>query len=216
MASTNAPLRLAVLLSGQGRGSTLQAFLDAAAAGRLPAQVAVVLSTTPGTPAIARARAAGVPALELEVHDVPDGEALDARLLEALAPFQPDLICLTGFMRRLGSRFCQTYRWRILNSHPALIPAFCGKGMYGHHVHEAVLAYGVKVSGCTIHFVNEEYDAGPVVTQRCVPVCEDDTPATLAARILPEEHQAYVEAIRLFAEGRLRVVGRRVEVLGAK
>jgi phosphoribosylglycinamide formyltransferase-1 len=116
-------------------------------------------------------------------------------------------------MRRLGARFCAAYRWRILNSHPALIPAFCGKGFYGHHVHEAVLAYGAKVSGCTIHFVNEEYDAGPIIVQRCVPVLEDDTPEGLAARVLPEEHQAYMQAITLFAEGRLRVAGRRVEIL---
>jgi len=119
-------------------------------------------------------------------------------------------------MRKLGPRFCAAYRWRIMNQHPALIPAFCGQGHYGHHVHEAVLAYGAKVSGCTIHFVNEEYDAGPIITQTCVPVLEDDTPESLAARILPEEHKAYVRAITLFAEGRLRVVGRRVEVISSE
>lgn len=216
MASDTAPTRLAVLLSGKGRGSTLQAFLDAAAAGSLPARVVVVVSTTPGTPAIARARAAGVPTVELDVLGVPDGSALDARLLETLAPHAPDLVCLTGFMRKLGPDFCQAYRWRIMNSHPALIPSFCGKGLYGHHVHEAAIAYGVKVSGCTIHFVNEEYDAGPIITQRCVPVREGDTADTLAARILPEEHQAYIQAIRWFCEGRLRVNGRRVEILGAE
>jgi phosphoribosylglycinamide formyltransferase-1 len=210
---TSAPVRIAVLLSGKGRGSTLQAFLDASAAGRLPAKVVAVVSTTPGTPAIARARQAGIPTVELDARGVPDGDDLDQRLLEALAPHAPDVICLTGFMRRLGARFCAAYRWRILNSHPALIPAFCGKGLYGRHVHEAVLAYGAKVSGCTIHFVNEEYDAGPIIVQRCVPVLEDDTPESLAARVLPVEHQAYVQAITLFAEDRLRVSGRRVEIL---
>lgn len=214
MISTAAPVRIAVLLSGKGRGSTLQAFLDASAEGRLPAKVAVVVSTTPGTPAIERARNAGVPTIELAVRDVPDGDALDARILEALEPHAPDLVCLSGFMRKLGSRFCTAYRWRIMNQHPALIPAFCGKGHYGHHVHEAVLAYGAKVSGCTIHFVDEEYDAGPIIVQRCVPVEERDTPQSLAARILPEEHAAYIQAITLFAENRLRVCGRRVEVIG--
>lgn len=214
MVSTSAPARVAVLLSGKGRGSTLQAFVDASAEGRLPAKVVVVVSTTPGTPAIERARSAGVPTVELAVRDVPDGDALDGRILEALEPYTPDLVCLTGFMRKLGERFCAAYRWRIMNSHPALIPAFCGQGLYGHHVHEAVLAYGAKVSGCTIHFVNEEYDAGPIIVQKCVPVQEGDTPQSLAARILPEEHAAYIQAITLFAEGRLRVVGRRVEVIG--
>lgn len=212
MAPGKSPLRLAVFLSGKGRGSTLQAILDASAAGRLAAQVVVVVSTTGGTPAISRAREAGIPALELDVRGILDGDPLDQRLLNVLEPYAPDLICLTGFMRKLGSRFCAAYRWRIMNSHPALIPAFCGRGLYGHHVHEAVIAYGSKVSGCTIHFVNEEYDAGPVIVQRCLPVMEDDTPETLAARILPEEHTAYIQAIQWFAEGRLQVVGRRVVV----
>lgn len=215
MASGKPPLRLAVLLSGKGRGSTLQAFLDASAAGRLAAQVAVVVSTTEGTPAIERARGAGVPAFVLSTKGIPDGDELDERLLDALQPFEPGLICLTGFMRKLGPRFCEAYRWRIMNSHPALIPAFCGRGLFGHHVHDAVVSYGAKVSGCTIHFVNEEYDAGPIIVQRCVPVRDDDTPDALAARILPEEHTAYLQAIQWFAEGRLSVVGRRVIVSGA-
>jgi phosphoribosylglycinamide formyltransferase-1 len=216
MDSGNGRTRLVVFVSGKGRGTTLQAILDASRQGRLPAEVVAVVSTTPGTPALDRARAAGVPAIELETRGVPEGDTLDQRFLETLAPFRPDLICLTGFMRKLGPRFCEAYRWRIMNSHPALIPSFCGKGLYGHHVHEAVMTYGAKVSGCTIHFVNEEYDAGPIIVQQCVPVREDDTPDSLAARILPEEHKAYLQAIRWFAEGRLRVEGRRVRVSGVE
>ncbi len=215
MVSGKAPIRLAVLLSGKGRGTTLQSFLDACATGRLAAEVAVVVSTTEGTPALERARAAGAPAITLNVAGVPDGDALDRRILDALEPFEPDLICLTGFMRQLGPLFCRSYQWRIMNSHPALIPAFCGKGMFGHHVHEAVVNYGVRVSGCTVHFVNEEYDAGPIIVQRCVPVLDTDTPDSLAARILPEEHAAYLQAIQWFSEGRLSVTGRRVHVLGS-
>lgn len=213
MSSKKARLRLAVLVSGKGRGTTLQAFLDASAEGRLSAEVVVVVSTALGTPALQRARNAGVPAIEFDGRGIPDGDPLDERLLEAIAPYRPDLVCLAGFLRQLGPRFCSAYRGRILNSHPALIPAFCGKGLYGHHVHEAVVAYGVKVSGCTIHFANEEYDAGPIIIQKCVPVYDDDTPETLAQRILPEEHKAYLQAIQWFAEGRLRIEGRKVRVL---
>ncbi len=116
-------------------------------------------------------------------------------------------------MRVLPSQVVDAYRWRIMNIHPALIPLFCGKGMYGEHVHQAALDYGVKVSGCTVHFVDEEYDTGPIILQKPVPVEERDTAETLAARILPHEHKAYPEAIQLFAEGRLHVEGRRVHVL---
>ena len=105
---------------------------------------------------------------------------------------------------------------RVMNIHPALIPAFCGKGYYGHHVHEAVLAYGVKVSGCTVHFADNEYDHGPIILQRAVPVLDDDTPDTLAARVFEQECEAYPEAIRLFAEGRLRIEGRRVKIMGER
>ncbi|MBI3946555.1 MAG: phosphoribosylglycinamide formyltransferase [Armatimonadetes bacterium] len=213
MSSVGARTRLGVLVSGRGRGTTLQAFLDASAAGALPAEVVVVVSTALGTPALDRARAADVAALEFDARGIPDGNPLDERLLAAIGPHRPDLVCMAGFLRKLGPRFYAAYRGRVMNSHPALIPAFCGQGMYGHHVHEAVVAYGVKVSGCTIHFADEEYDAGPIIIQKCVPVHDDDTPDTLAARILPEEHRAYLQAIRLFAEGRLSIEGRKVNIL---
>jgi len=122
-------------------------------------------------------------------------------------------VCLAGYMRKLSPLVISEYRWRIMNVHPALIPSFCGQGMYGHHVHEAVLGYGVKLSGVTVHFVDEGYDTGPIILQEAVPVEDGDTPDTLAARILPREHANYTRAIQLFAEGRLRVEGRWVRIL---
>jgi phosphoribosylglycinamide formyltransferase-1 len=116
-------------------------------------------------------------------------------------------------MRKLGKCVLYAYKNAVMNTHAALIPMFCGKGMYGHHVHEAVIAYGTKVSGCTVHFVDDDYDTGPIILQTPVMVMENDTPDTLAARILPEEHKTYVKAIQLFSEGRLQVDGRRVRVL---
>ena len=115
-------------------------------------------------------------------------------------------------MRVLGQPVIDAFRNRILNIHPALIPMFCGKGMYGSHVHEAAITRGVKVSGCTVHLVDEDYDTGPIVLQTVVPVLDDDTPETLAARILPEEHKTYVDAIRLFAENKIEVIGRKVKI----
>lgn len=133
-------------------------------------------------------------------------------ILGVLAENKIDLLCLAGYMRILPSNVVRAYRWRIMNIHPALIPMFCGKGMYGEHVHRAALDYGVKVSGCTVHFVDEEYDTGPIILQKVVPVEEGDTPETLAARVLVQEHKAYPEAIQLFAEGRLSIEGRVVHI----
>jgi formyltetrahydrofolate-dependent phosphoribosylglycinamide formyltransferase len=124
---------------------------------------------------------------------------------------QADLVCLAGFLQLL--HIPDDFQGRVMNIHPSLIPAFCGKGYYGHHVHEAALAYGVKVSGCTVHFADNVYDHGPIILQRVVPVLDDDTPDTLAARVFEQESEAYPEAIHLFAEGRLRIEGRRVRIL---
>ena len=132
----------------------------------------------------------------------------------ALQKAQPDLICLAGYMRLLPAQVVQAYPMRILNIHPALLPLFGGKGMYGLKVHQAAIDSGMKITGCTVHFVDEGYDTGPIILQRCVPILDDDTPETLAARVLPLEHETYIEAIRLFVQGRLRVEGRRVRVVG--
>jgi formyltetrahydrofolate-dependent phosphoribosylglycinamide formyltransferase len=208
------PLRIGVLLSGKGRGTNLQAILDSCDAGRITGSVEVVISTTPGAPALDRATARNIPALTLGRKTYPDDASLNEALHAAMGKHQVDLICLAGYMRKAGPDLIAAYRWRMMNIHPGLIPAFCGQGLYGARVHAAVLDYGAKVSGVTVHFATEEYDAGPIILQKCAPVEEDDTPETLAARILPVEHAAYTEAIQLFAEGRLEVLdSRRVRVL---
>ena len=140
-------------------------------------------------------------------------EECQAARHRALVEAQPDLIVLAGYLGILGAETIRAFPGRILNIHPALIPSFCGKGMYGHHVHEAALEYGVKVSGATVHFVSEDIDAGPIVFQGSVPVEEGDTPDTLAARILPVEHTLLPEAVRLFCQDRIVIDGRRVKIL---
>lgn len=207
-------LPIAVLVSGHGRGSNLQAILDACASGEIPGRVAVVIGTRADAPAMERARNAGVPTVTISPRRHTEDESdYAAALLNTLRAHNVGLICLAGYMRMLPQPVVEAYRGRIINVHPALLPLFGGKGMYGEHVHRAVLESGMKVSGCTVHFVDEQYDTGPIILQATVPVCDDDTPETLAARVLPEEHKTYVRAIRLFAEGRLRIEGRRVRVI---
>jgi phosphoribosylglycinamide formyltransferase-1 len=201
-------LRLGVLLSGGGR--TLLNILEHIRAGKLPAQVAVVIASR-DCKGVERARGAGLDAHVVPYKEMPDGETYSARLAELLDAAGVDLVCLAGFLSfwRIPPR----YQGRVMNIHPALLPRFGGDGMYGHHVHEAVLAAGCKVSGCSVHFVNNEYDAGPIIVQRCVPVVEGDTPDTLADRVFQQECIAYPEAIALFAAGRLRIDGGVVHVL---
>lgn len=172
----------------------------------------MVIGVKDDVPAMERARKNQILAVEVRPKDFASDAEYGRRLLDTLAQNEIDLICLAGYMRILPHDVVSAYRHRIMNTHAALIPSFCGKGFYGEHVHKAVLEYGAKVSGCTIHFVDEEYDTGPIIIQKAVPVEEDDTPETLAARILPLEHQSYVEAIQLFAQGRLKVKGRRVHI----
>jgi formyltetrahydrofolate-dependent phosphoribosylglycinamide formyltransferase len=207
------PINIAVLVSGHGRGSNLQAIIDACKEGRITGRVAVVIGTKGDAPAMDRARDNGIQAVEVSPKAFDSDEKYAARLLEVLAENKSDLICLAGYMRVLPSQVISAYRHRVMNIHPALIPLFCGKGMYGERVHQAAVDCGVKVSGCTVHFVDEEYDTGPIIIQKVVPVEEGDTAETLAARVLIKEHKAYPEAIQLFAEGRLRVEGRIVRVL---
>ena len=213
MSSTKTPINIAVMVSGHGRGSNLQAIMDACKEGRIDGRVAVVIGVKDDTPAMERARSQGILTVEVRPKEFATDEEYGDRLLAVLSEYQIDLICLAGYMRVLPSSVVRAYRWRIMNIHPALIPLFGGKGMYGEHVHQAALDYGVKVSGCTVHFVDEEYDTGPIILQKAVPVEEGDTPETLAARILVQEHIAYSEAIQLFAQARLRVDGRVVHVL---
>lgn len=205
-------LRLGVLVSGGG--TNLQAIIDRSEAGLLSAEVVVVISDRPEAYALERARRHGIPTVVVRRKDFASDEEFDEAIMAHLRAYEVDLVVLAGYLKILTPRFVEAYRNRIINIHPALLPSpFGGKGMYGHRVHEAVLAHGCKVSGCTVHFVDEGIDAGPIILQRTVPVLEDDTPETLAARVLQQEHQALPEAIQLFAEGRLVVEGRRVRIL---
>lgn len=208
------PVRIGVLVSGGG--TNLQAILDACGRGEIPGQVVVVISSVSGAFAVERARAAGVPAVVLAPKDFRDRESYDARLAEVLLSHRVDLVCMAGFLRILTPRFIREFSERILNIHPALLPAFGGPGMYGAHVHQAVLASGARVSGCTVHFATETPDGGPIILQSVVLVHDDDSVETLSARIAEEEHRLYPKAVRLFAEGRLQVVGKRVRILPSR
>lgn len=205
-------LNLAVFVGTRGRGSNLFAIRDAAHQGRLNARIVLVVGSRNDAPAVTRARDAGLSTTVIDPKAFADADAYGAALQSALSVAGAEAIALAGYLRRLPAPIVAAFRHRIVNIHPALLPSFGGKGMYGEHVHRAVLDYGVKVSGCTVHFVDEDYDTGPVIAQRVVPVEENDTPETLAARILPHEHAALVDALSLLADGRLRVEGRRVRV----
>ena len=206
MASRDEPLRLAVLLSGSG--TTLQNLLDRSAAGRLPARVVQVVASRPDALGLERAHRAGIPAAVVIRKECGSVEEFSRLIFDLCRQARAELVCLAGFLQLL--QIPDDFLGRVLNIHPALIPAFCGQGYYGRRVHEAVLAYGVKVSGCTVHFADNQYDHGPIILQRTVEVRDDDTPESLAARVHEQENEAYPEAIRLFAEGRLRLEGRRV------
>jgi phosphoribosylglycinamide formyltransferase 1 len=209
MSSAESPFRLAVLLSGGG--TTLQNLLDRIRDGRLRASVALVVSSNPDAYGLERARCAGVQTAVVARKQAGSRDEFSRRTFDLCREAQVDLVCLAGFVQLLT--IPEDFHQRVLNIHPSLMPAFCGKGFYGHHVHEAVLAYGAKVSGCTVHFVDNEYDHGPILLQRPVPVLDDDTPETLAARVFAEECEAYPEAITLIAEGRVRMDGRRTRIL---
>lgn len=201
-----ANLRVGVLVSGGG--TNLQAIIDAVERRDVPAEVSVVVSNVRTAHALQRAAQHGIPAAVIDHHDFPDRASFEQALIAELRSRRVELVCLAGFMRVLSPLFVREYAGRIMNIHPALLPAF--KGLWGHHVHEAVIASGVRFSGCTVHFVTEDVDGGPIIVQRAVPVLESDDAATLAARVLVEEHKAYPEAIARFASGRLIIAGNRV------
>ena len=203
------PIRLAVLISGSGR--TLQNFLDLSRTGALKARVVRVISSRADAYGLVRARKAGVPTAIVRRKDHPDWDAFSRAVTAELDQARPDLVALAGFM--CYYTVPPHYESRIMNIHPALLPSFGGEGFYGERVHEAVLACGCKVSGCSAHFVNNVYDAGPIIVQKAVPVLEGDDVHSLADRVFLKELEAYPEAINLFVEGRLRVEGRRVRIL---
>lgn len=207
--------RLAILVSGNG--SNLQAMIDACESGYLPAEIVIVVSSRRQAGALERASRHGIPTLVIPRKPYGDDLlAYSQAMLDAVSPHQPDLVLLAGFMSILADPFISTFAGRMMNTHPALIPAFYGKGAYGHHVHQAVLDYGVKVSGASIIFVEEGVDTGPIILQGAVPVEDNDTVDTLSARVLAVEHRLFVEAVKLFAEGRLQLVGRKVRTLPSK
>jgi phosphoribosylglycinamide formyltransferase-1 len=198
--------KIGVLVSG--RGSNLQALVDAARRGELGGEVGVVVSNVEGALALARAREAGIPAVFRD-HRGKKREDFDAEVVEILRAHQVDLVCLAGFMRLLSPLFVHAFPGRILNIHPALLPAFPGLD-----AQRQAWEHGAKVSGATVHLVDEGLDSGPIVAQEAVPVLSSDTPETLAARILEVEHRLYPRAVRLLLEGRCRLEGRRVIVEG--
>ncbi len=202
-------IRLAVFLSGGG--TTLQNLLDRIADGRLQSQIVLVASNNADAFGLIRAETAGIPTAVVDRKAFESREEFSRNLFDLCREHQADLVCLAGFLQLI--HIPDDFQGRVMNIHPALIPAFCGKGYYSHHVHEAVLAYGAKVSGCTVHFCDNQYDHGPIILQRTVPVLEEDSADSLSARVFEQECEAYPEAIRLFAEGRLRIEGRRVRIL---
>jgi phosphoribosylglycinamide formyltransferase 1 len=201
------PIRLAVCVSGSG--TTLQNLIDRIADGRLVAQVVQVIADRSGVGAIDRARAANVPVGVVERRGRSVSE-FSAEVYASIRDAKADLMILGGFLSLLD--IPDDYEGRVINIHPALIPAFCGKGFHGPAVHRAAIETGVKVSGCTVHFADRTYDTGPIILQRTVPVLDDDTPSDLASRVFAAECEALPEAIRLYAEGRLRIEGRRVRI----
>ena len=202
-----ATLKLGVLISG--RGTNLQALIDACALPDFPADIALVISNEPAATGLDRAQAAGIAISVINHRDFEARTDFEEALDAALINYEVELVCLAGFMRLLGDRFVTKWRDRLINIHPSLLPAF--KGL---DTHERVLASGVRVTGCTVHFVRAAVDDGPIVVQAVVPVYPDDEAASLADRVLTVEHQCYPLAVRLIAEGRVRVVDERVVIDG--
>jgi formyltetrahydrofolate-dependent phosphoribosylglycinamide formyltransferase len=205
----HSPLRIAVLLSGSGR--TLQNLLDLRAAGQLDIEVALVIASREGLGGSERAERAGLEHCVIDRRGSADVHEFSRAVFARCDAARVDLVCLAGWLSLLI--IPPHYGGRIMNIHPSLLPSFGGRGMYGHHVHQAVLDAGCKISGCTVHLVDATYDTGPIVLQRACPVLESDTADDLAHRVFEEEKLAYPQALRLFQQGRLRIEGRRVRVL---
>lgn len=204
------PLNIAVFASGGG--SNAQAIADAIRDGRLKARIGLAVTNKIDAGVLTRMEKLDIPSVVLSPRVFESNEVYTDRLLHELEAKDINFIALAGYLKKIPTEVVRRFKNRMLNIHPALLPSFGGKGYYGRKVHEAVLAYGVKWTGVTVHLVDEEYDTGPIVLQEPVPVEQDDTPETLAARVLKTEHQLYPRAIGLFAEGRVKVVGRRVIV----
>ena len=201
-------MRLVVLLSGGG--TTLANLLEKIAAGRLDAEIVLVISSNPQARGLEIAAKAGIATQVVRRRDFATPEAYSEAVFTPCRATGAAWVVMGGFLTHV--LIPPDFENRVLNIHPALIPAFCGQGFYGHHVHEAVLEYGARVSGCTVHFVDNEYDHGPIILQKVVPVLDDDTPDTLAARVFQAECEAYPEALRLLASGKVSLAGRRIAI----
>lgn len=199
-------INIGVLISG--RGSNLQAIIDASEKGDIPAKVSVVISNKPDAYGLKRAKKHKIPTAVFEPKKFPDKNTYELEIVKTLKQHKVDLVCLAGYMRIVGTVLLEHYPGKIINIHPALLPSFPGL-----HVQQAALDHGVKISGATVHFVDEGCDTGPIIVQASVPVLENDTEETLSARILEQEHKIYPQAIKLFAEGKLKIEGRRVRIL---
>ncbi len=204
----NRPIRLGVLISGGG--TTLLNFLDRIQAGLLSAEIPLVIASRADCGGVAKSRSAGLYCEVVARRDFADTRDFSRAIFDSLRTARVDLVVLSGFLSLI--EIPDDFRHRVLNIHPALVPAFSGRGFYGHRVHAAALERGVKVSGCTVHFADNEYDHGPIIQQQCVPVLEGDTPETLAARIFEAECELYPQCVKLFAEGRLEIQDRRVVI----
>ena len=205
--------KIAVLVSGGG--TNLQALIDAQGRGEIVnGEIAVVISSVPDAYALERAKNAGIPGYVLDRKGYPSSQAMTSALVEKLRELSIDLVVMAGFMTIVTHELFEVYNNAVINVHPSLIPSFCGPGCYGLHVHEKALAYGVKVSGATVHFVTEECDAGPIILQKAVDVLPDDTPETLQRRIMEQcEWKLLPQAVSLFCQDRLKVEGRTVKIL---
>ena len=200
-------MKIAVLASGGG--TNFQSLIDNVKSGYIPgSEIIVLLTNKPETGAIKHAEDAGIDTLVLDSGDYESREKYDAELVSALKKYEPDLICLAGWMRILSPTFVDAFPSRIMNIHPSLLPAFGG----GTHAQADAFNHGVKISGCTVHFVTNDVDTGPIIIQAAVPVQEDDTAETLQKRILKQEHKAYPKAVKLFVEGKLSIEGRKVKI----
>jgi len=207
------PEQLNIAALASGKGSNLLAILDAIRKGSIRnAALAVVISNNSDAGALEIAREHGIPAVHLSRKEFASDETFNAAVLNVLETYHVNFIALAGYMKKIDPCVIQRFRNRIVNIHPALLPAFGGSGMYGMHVHEAVIAQKAGTSGATVHIVDEEYDRGPIVLQKTIPVAADDTPETLAAKVQEVEHELYPEAIRLFAEGKINIDGRHVTI----
>ncbi len=205
------PLRIAFLVSGNG--TLFEYISEQLRESDLNASSVLLLSSNPDAPALDRAKRLDIPSLLVQRSEFASGDAFSDAIIDVLEQHNVNFVCLAGYMKRVPSAIVQKFHNRMLNIHPALLPAFGGKGMFGRHVHEAVLESGVRVTGVTVHLVDEEYDHGPIVLQRAVFVMVDDTPETLEHRVHEIEYQIYMDAIRLFAQNRIQVEGRRVRIL---